>query len=216
MAGRSNRGRRRGPARKLAHGGAKVGNLRSTMRGQAFVRVCGRSDRWAVLVDPMGNGILLMSWRRRWNRNLLRFLGSRARQLDIEDLAQETYLRLLRARDLQDVRNPEAYIISVASHVLSEWRQRQPVETASLDELLAADRTDLEAEVDARITQRLIDDALETVSVMMRTVVLMRLRDDRSCKDIARDLDLTERQVKRLLAQGYHLLRQALEGAPPQ
>lgn len=161
----------------------------------------------------MGNSTLLMSWRQRWNRNLLRFLGSRARQLDIEDLAQETYLRLLRARDLQDVRNPEAYLISVASHVLSEWKQRQPIETASLDGSLATDRMNPEDEVDARISQRLIDDALANVSPMMRAVLLLRLRDDRSCKDIARDLGLTERQVKRQLAHGYDLLRQVLEGA---
>lgn len=161
----------------------------------------------------MGNGTLLMSWRKRWNRNLLRFLGSRARQLDIEDLAQETYLRLLRARDLQDVRNPEAYLISVASHVLAEWRQRQAaVEAGSLDESLAADHVDLEAEVDARRSQRLIDQALANVSPLMRAVLLLRLRDDRSCKDIACDLGLTERQVKRQLAHGYDLLRQVLEG----
>jgi RNA polymerase sigma-70 factor (ECF subfamily) len=163
----------------------------------------------------MGNGSLLLSWRRRWNRNLMRFLGSRARQLDIEDLAQETYLRLLRARDLEEVRNPEAYLISVASHVLAEWKQRhQPFETAMLDESIAAERMDPEAEADARISQRRIDAALADVSPMMRAVLLLRLRDDRSCKDIATDLGLTERQVKRQLAHGYEVLRRALDEVP--
>jgi DNA-directed RNA polymerase specialized sigma subunit len=45
----------------------------------------------------------------------------------------------------------------------------------------------------------------------MRTVLLLRLRDDRSCKDIAAALGLTQRQVKRLIAHGYDLLRRALE-----
>jgi RNA polymerase sigma factor (sigma-70 family) len=164
----------------------------------------------------MGNSSLLLSWRKRWNRNLMRFLGSRARQLDIEDLAQETYLRLLRARDLQDVRNPEAYLISVASHVLAEWKQRQqPFETSMLDEsIMVEPRMDPEAETDARISQRRIDEVLANVSPMMRAVLLLRLRDDRSCKDIARDLNLTERQVKRQLAHGYELLRRALDGVP--
>jgi RNA polymerase sigma factor (sigma-70 family) len=180
--------------------------------GRKHVEVSHYSRRRVI----MGNSTLLISWRKRWNRNLLRFLGSRARQLDIEDLAQETYLRLLRARDLQDVRNPEAYLISVASHVLAEWKQRHnPLETASLNESLAADRTDLEAEVDVRISQRLIDEALANASPMMRAVLLLRLRDDRSCKDIAIDLGLSERQVKRQLAHGYDLLRRVFEGAPP-
>lgn len=162
----------------------------------------------------MGNGTLLLSWRARWNRNLMRFLGSRARPQDIEDLAQETYLRLLRARDLDDVLNPEAYLISVASHVISEWKQRQqPFDGATFDEAsLAAERLDLEAEADARMSQRRIDAVLAGFAPMMHAVVLLRLRDDRSCKDIARELGLTERQVKRQLAHGYEMLRQVLQG----
>src|SRR6202790_5047322 len=75
----------------------------------------------------MSNRSLLVSWRMRWNRSLLQFLGRRVRAaVDIEDLAQETYLRLLRARDLREVRNPQAYLLRVASHVLIEWRDRQP------------------------------------------------------------------------------------------
>ena len=161
----------------------------------------------------MKNGILLMGWRRRWNRNLLRFLGSRARQPDIEDLAQETYLRLLRAPDLREVRNPEAYLISVASHVLAEWRQRQLPGGVSLapGAQVVAERSDPEFEVEARISQRRVDEALQKVSPLMRSVLLLRLRDGRSCKDIARDLGLSERQVKRLVAQGYDMLRRALE-----
>jgi RNA polymerase sigma factor (sigma-70 family) len=160
----------------------------------------------------MSNGILLMSWRKRWNRNLLRFLGSRARQPDIEDLAQETYLRLLRAPDLSKVLNPEAYLISVASHVLAEWRQRQlPAEPLALDSDVPAERAAPELEVEARLSQRRMDEVLGTLSPVMRTVLLLRLRDDRSCKDIAAALGLTQRQVKRLIAHGYDLLRRALE-----
>lgn len=161
----------------------------------------------------MANDVLLMSWRKRWNRNLLRFLGSRARAPDIEDLAQETYLRLLRAPDLRAVRNPEAYLISVASHVLGEWRQRQLSADYAvvLNADLPADRPMPELEVDARIAQRRIDEVLATLSPMMRAVLLLRLRDDCSCKEIAAALQLTSRQVKRYLARGYDLLRQALE-----
>jgi iron complex outermembrane recepter protein len=75
----------------------------------------------------MPNGTLLVNWRKRWNRSLLQFIGRRVRtSVDVEDLAQETYLRLLRARDLADVRNPQAYLLRVASHVVSEWCHHQP------------------------------------------------------------------------------------------
>jgi DNA-directed RNA polymerase specialized sigma24 family protein len=45
----------------------------------------------------------LLEWRQRWNRSLFQFLRRRVRSsVDVQDLAQETYLRLLRARDLSD------------------------------------------------------------------------------------------------------------------
>jgi len=34
----------------------------------------------------------------------------------------------VRARDLHDVRSPQSYLLRVASHVVAEWRDRQPPE----------------------------------------------------------------------------------------
>jgi hypothetical protein len=52
----------------------------------------------AANLHRMSNKFLLVGWRRRWNRSLLQFLSRRVRAaVDIEDLAQETYLRLLSA-----------------------------------------------------------------------------------------------------------------------
>src|SRR6202020_421118 len=91
----------------------------------------------------MPNGSMLAGWQQRWNRSLLQFLGRRVRAaVDIEDLAQATYLRLLRARDLREVRNPQAYLLRVASHVVAEWRDNQlpmdPISPAH-EELLVDD-----------------------------------------------------------------------------
>lgn len=161
----------------------------------------------------MNNGAVLISWRKRWNRNLLRFLGSRVRRADIEDIAQETYLRLLRAPNLSDIRNPEAYLISVAAHAAAEWRHRQPAADAIVA-LEAAALTDIsrpDVEMEANLSQRRIDEILQTFSPTMRAVLLLKLRDDRGYKEIAEDLGLSLRQVKRVLARGYDALRQALE-----
>ena len=98
---------------------------------ELFLRVGGRDGVSLVYIVRtlffMANSTLLLGWRRRWNRSLFQFLGRRVRAtVDIEDLAQETYLRLLRARDLGEVRNPQAYLLRVAQHVVLEWRDRQP------------------------------------------------------------------------------------------
>ena len=163
----------------------------------------------------MANDSLLIGWRRRWNRSLLRFLGRRVEtSVDVEDLAQETYLRLLRARDLSDVRNPQAYLLRVASHVVSEWRDRRPPEEMfeAVDESLPVDEAIHEVALDAELSRKQLDQALQDVSPMTRAVVLLKFREGRQCKEIARDLKLTERQVRRHLTRAFERLRQTLTG----
>jgi DNA-directed RNA polymerase specialized sigma24 family protein len=99
----------------------------------------------------MSNGSFVIGWQKRWNLSLFHFLGRRVRAaVDIEDLAQETYLRLLRARDLAEVRNPQAYLLRVAGHVVAEWRDRQPPEDPRvlLDEDVLEGKNNIELELD--------------------------------------------------------------------
>src|SRR6202034_1209571 len=121
--------------------------------------------------------------------SLLQFLGRRVRSaVEIEDLAQETYLRGLLARDLGGVRNPQAYLLRVEQHVLVERRENQP-RTESLVEIdddLLIDDCPPDFELEASISQERLNHTLAAVSPMMRAVLLLRLRDERSCKDIAR------------------------------
>jgi RNA polymerase sigma-70 factor (ECF subfamily) len=163
----------------------------------------------------MSNGTLLLGWRKRFNRSLLRFIGRRVRtSIDIEDLAQETYLRLLRARDLESVRNPHAYLLRVASHVVSEWRDREPPREMfeAVDADLLADAAVTEFTLEADVWQALLDQALQDIPPMTRAVLLLKFRENRSCKDIARDLALTERQVRRHLTRGCERLRSKMKG----
>ena len=162
----------------------------------------------------MSNSSLLTGWQQRWNRSLLRFLGRRVRAaVDIEDLAQETYLRLLRARDLGEVRNPQAYLLRVAGHVLLEWRDRQlpPESVVLLDDDLLVDHSAPEFELEASLSQKRLDQTLASVSPTMRAVLLLRLRDQYSYEAIARELEITQRQVRRYLARGYERLRSVME-----
>ncbi|MGH8237168.1 MAG: RNA polymerase sigma factor [Steroidobacteraceae bacterium] len=160
----------------------------------------------------MSNTNLLEGWRERWNRSLLQFLGRRVRaKVDVEDLAQETYLRLLRARDLHEIRNPQAYVLTVAAHVIAEWRHGQPLgERAALDDDALVDGSTPEFELAAHVCQERLNETLAALAPRMRAVLLLRLRDERTYKEIARDLALTERQVKRYLERGYEQLRATL------
>jgi len=174
------------------------------------------AEEFVPVVDARGmqNKSLMLGWRARWNRSLRLFLRQRVRtSVDIDDLAQETYLRLLRARDLSDVLNPQAYLLKIASHVVAEWRDQQPpagVDAAAAAELLVDDRTP-ELELDARIFQERLTATLEMLSPMMRAALLLKVRDGRSSREIAQELEITDRQVKRYLERGYDALRRAMD-----
>jgi RNA polymerase sigma-70 factor (ECF subfamily) len=163
----------------------------------------------------MSNKSLLLEWRQRWNGSLFRFLKRRVRSsVDVQDLAQETYLRLLRARDLSEVRNPLAYLLQVASHVALDWCDREPrsESIAPLDEqMLIDDQLPPEIELDAAMFQKRLDETLNSFPPMVRSVLLLRLRDERSYQEIARDLGISARQVRRYVARGYERLRAAVE-----
>src|SRR5437762_12497655 len=66
-----------------------------------------------------------------YGRRLLRFLSVRMRNVqDVPELAQEVFLRLLRVEHHEAIRNPEAYLFTVASHVKHQHalrRSRSPV-----------------------------------------------------------------------------------------
>lgn len=93
-------------------------------------------------------------------RALRRFLASRMRSAaaDVPDLVQEVFLRLLRIADHESIRNPRAYLYTIASHVLHQYTLRQAV-TAQPDAFM-----DISAEIEASID----DDPAETAQLEQR------------------------------------------------
>src|SRR6185437_433173 len=70
----------------------------------------------------------------RYGRGLRRFLSVHLRNAqDVPDLAQEVYLRLLRVDHHDAIRNPEAYLFTVAGHVLRQHLLRHSTDTAFID-----------------------------------------------------------------------------------
>lgn len=69
------------------------------------------------------------SYRKQLHRYLLR--RSRRPQ-DVDDLAQEVYLRLLRHDSAKCVHKPLAYLYGIASHVLADHREESDQERDSL------------------------------------------------------------------------------------
>src|ERR1700744_846480 len=100
----------------------------------------------------------LSEWFRRWRTPLRRFLAARGlvRVEDLDDVAQEVFLRLLRYESAEVVQHPQAYIFKMAANVAAEWairsRHRLAHEPRWLSTLVAQDT--LEDMFDDQVVQR--------------------------------------------------------------
>jgi RNA polymerase sigma-70 factor (ECF subfamily) len=152
-------------------------------------------------------------WAKRWNTGLTRFLERRVTaRVDAQDLAQEVYLRLLRAEQLDMVVEPQAYLYRVASNVAAEWhvraRQSKPHSAEELETLV--ELTTPETLVDDALESARLDEALRALSPMVRAVLYLKLREAMTHDEIARHLSITTRMVRRYLTTGYAELRRRM------
>jgi RNA polymerase sigma-70 factor (ECF subfamily) len=82
----------------------------------------------------LNNSRFVAAMALRYGRGLRRFLFVHLRNVqDVPDLAQEVYLRLLRVNHQEAIRNPEAYLFTVAGHVVRQHLLRQSADTAFVD-----------------------------------------------------------------------------------
>lgn len=152
-------------------------------------------------------------WAMRWNKGLTQFLTRRvAARVDAQDLAQEVYLRLLRAEKLDLVEKPQAYLYKVASNVAAEWRVRachsNPHSAAELESLVEA--TCPEMLVNDALENARLNEVLRTMTTPVRAVLYLKLTHSMTHEEIARQLGITIRRVRRLLTAGYAELRRQL------
>ena len=65
---------------------------------------------------------------------LRRFLLARVRHAaDVPDMIQEVYLRMLRVPKVESIRSPEAYLFTVAQHVIQQHTLRQSAMAPSVE-----------------------------------------------------------------------------------
>ena len=136
---------------------------------------------------------------------------------DAHDLAQEVYLRLLRVKRDEEIRNPEAYLLTVASHLVHEHAVRQAAHAPllSLGDPLAdapahaEDAPDLRAERQQRLDA--VERALGRVSGKAAAVLILHRRDGFTLAEIADQLGLSRSMVKKYLVIALAQCRRQLE-----
>lgn len=156
-------------------------------------------------------------WFREWRKPVRHWLSRRAAvpAAELDDLAQEVFLRLLRYSEKTAVENPLGYLLRIAGNVASEWRERarvsRPHEQGWLDELLIEPDQEPQNSVSQARTDESVQEAVDRLPRRQRDVLLLRVNEGLTYKQIADRLNLTPRVVLRDLTRAYSQLRMQLD-----
>ncbi|GFE80515.1 hypothetical protein GCM10011487_25150 [Steroidobacter agaridevorans] len=149
---------------------------------------------------------------------LRRFLLLRVRNAaDVPDMLQEVYLRMLRVPNVESIRSPEAYLFTVAHHVVQQHSLRQSAAPPSIEltEMLNSARAvpdvDPVLDLDAQQCLEQLQSELDRLSPKLRATFLLHRRDGLSLDEIAERLGTSLPMVKKNLMQALVQLRQRLE-----
>lgn len=149
---------------------------------------------------------------------LRRFLRRRvAHAWDIEDLAQETFARILRIDDRTagTIENPQAYLFTVASNLVKERaamlkRSSFDVDIEQVESILPAPDGSPEEVAEHEREQRRISASLERLPPRCRAVLIMQHRDGMSYREIGQRLGVSTNMVKKYVVKALMLCRNDL------
>lgn len=126
---------------------------------------------------------------------------------DVDDIVQETYVRLIRARREGRVNHAKAYIFTTARNFAYDLFRRKRIVSiegvADLDDLSVVDeRADVAESVSRQQELDMLAEAVRGLPDRCRHVLTLRLLYGLSHKEIAQQLGISEHTVKAQLAKG--------------
>jgi RNA polymerase sigma factor (sigma-70 family) len=174
------------------------------------------STRSQASVDQPAAGLALTAFHRH-ARDLQRFLLRRvAERQDIDDLSQEVFARLMRVENVALIRNPLAYLLGIATHVVREFRQRKQHQCVIFDSDMAelvsenleqVSRSEASSNVEQLELQNWLDTALKQLPLTHQTVLLLVKRDGLSYEEAAAATGLSIHTIEKYLVEARARLR---------
>jgi len=135
-----------------------------------------------------------------------RYLVSRVRNPDdARELAQEAFLRLLRIKDAEYIRQPEAYLFRIALNLAYEYNLKQKTSLidpyAVLEEDAESLATPHTTEELAELRERMerLEQALGTLPANVQAALVYHRRDGMTYNEIAERLGVSASMVKKYL-----------------
>lgn len=126
---------------------------------------------------------------------------------DAADLSQDTFLRVLASsQQIADLREPRAYLLTVGKRLLSNFYNRRSLEQAYLDALAHLPEACVPSPEQRWLvleTLQALDELLDGLPAMVRRSFLLSQLEGLGYREIAERLQVSERTVKRYMAQAY-------------
>lgn len=126
---------------------------------------------------------------------------------DVDDVVQESFLRIWGARTARPVRSARAFLFKIARHLALDTVRRARVspviavrDFSSLSVL--ATEPDAADNTDARERLRFLADAIEALPARCRQIVILRKLECLPQREVAARLGLAEKTVEAHLARG--------------
>jgi RNA polymerase sigma-70 factor (ECF subfamily) len=148
-----------------------------------------------------GEASALEALLRRYERPLGGFLHRRTGGRDVEDLYQETWLRVVRAAAGFDRRKRfSSWLFEIAANLCRDWWRRRPPEVTGEEYLDAGDiRPDTHERVDDVMT---VEALLAKLPDAQREAIVLRYWHDFSETELSRILDCPKGTVKSRIHNG--------------
>lgn len=152
---------------------------------------------------------------------LRQFLRRRViREADVDDVVQESFIKMLRARSLGPMRSAKAFLFTVARNTASNIFRKEkifsPVPVDELPEWRVLDgEQDVLHAVNQSLQYELLGEAIASLPERCRRIFLLRVSDGLAYPEIASKLGVAESTVRtqmaRALAKCARLLQEKLE-----
>lgn len=152
----------------------------------------------------------------KYGDRLRRYLSQRLRNVaDAPDLAQEVFLRLMRVEHHETIRSPEAYLFTVASHVLHQHTLLQSTRPKSVDiselfselQLTSNDDPAAQADIDQRL--QILQHSLKQLPPKISTTLMLHRFAGLSIEEIGVHLGVSRPTAKKYLARALSHVRDA-------
>jgi RNA polymerase sigma-70 factor (ECF subfamily) len=141
---------------------------------------------------------------------------------DATDLAQEVYVRMLRLKNLDSIRDTEAYLYTVASNLAREHavRERRRGIAVDIESDPAADAlaelASFDAQIDSAQQVRRLRAVLRQLPPRWHAAVVLHYVHGLSYGEVAQRIGVSQRMVKKYLGRALGHCRRRMAGESPR